>query len=138
MIRVLVVDDHQLFRQGVYALLMNAGDIEIGGEARDGFEAIEQTRRLQPDVVLMDIEMPRMDGVEATRHILEQHSTAQILMLSMRTGEHEVYEAARCGARGYLIKNCSREELTRAIRTVHEGRKVCSPEIEPFFSAAGK
>lgn len=138
MIRVLVVDDHQLFRQGVYALLMNARDIEIVGDARDGLEAIQQAKRLQPDVILMDIEMPRLDGIEATRRLVAEQDKAQILMLSMRTGEHEVYEAARCGARGYLIKNCSREELTRAIRNVHDGQRVCSPEIEPFFTAAGK
>lgn len=134
MIRVLVVDDHRLFRQGVYALLMSAKDIEIIGEARDGQEAIELAQSLQPDVILMDLEMPRMDGFEATRALRADHSSAKVLVLSMRTSEQDIREAARSGAHGYLIKNCDRAEMIAGIRAVQAGQTVCSPEAVPYFS----
>ncbi len=138
MIRVLVVDDHQLFRLCLSALLKNTEGIEIVGEARDGFEAIEQTECLKPDVILMDIEMPRMDGLEATRQLVEKRVPSKILMLTMRTGQEQVFEAAQCGANGYLIKNASREELAHAIHGVYQGETTCSPEIQRYFTGAGR
>ncbi len=133
MIRVLIVDDHKLFRQGLSVLLMGAKDIQIIGEARDGQEAIELTERLRPDVILMDLEMPRVDGLTATRQLRATNTPSKILVLSMRTNDRDVREAARSGARGYLVKNCSREELTEGIRSVFRGERVASPDIAPFF-----
>lgn len=134
MIRVLVVDDHQLMRQGVCALLMKAQEVKIVGEARDGEEAIALAQRLVPDIILMDIEMPRMDGLEASRRLLASGTSPKILFLSMRTDEADVREAARIGACGYLIKNSNREELIAAVRNVHQGGRVASPEVAMYFS----
>ncbi len=133
MIRVLLVDDHQLVRQGVAALLLKANDVKIVGEARDGQEAIDAAQRAQPDVILMDIEMPRMNGLRATEQLKEKGLPSRIVMLSMRTEEQDVRAAARCGADGFLIKNSDREELILAIRTVHQGRRYASPSIAQFF-----
>jgi two-component system, NarL family, response regulator NreC len=132
-IRVLIVDDHQLVRQGILALLIKAKDIAIVGEARDGQEAIDLAQRLQPDVVLMDIEMPRMDGLRATEQLRAQGFAGKVLVLSMRSDEAPVRQALQTGAAGYLIKNSSREDLIAAIRAVHQGSRVSSPEVASFF-----
>lgn len=137
MIRILIVDDHKLFRQGVQALLMGAQDMQIVGEARDGQEGIELGRRLQPDVILMDLGMPRLDGFQATESLLAGENPPKILVLSMRSAEEDVRRAAQLGARGFLIKNKGRDELVNAIRAVYSGRVACSPEVSPFFAAAG-
>lgn len=134
-IRVLVVDDHKLFRQGLFALLMSAKDIQIIGEARDGQEGIELARRLRPDVILMDLEMPRVNGLEATRMLRQDLASTKILVLSMRTSEKDIREAARSGAQGYLIKNCGRDELVGSIREVQAGRVACSPDAAAYFLA---
>ncbi|MBI4788768.1 MAG: response regulator [Chloroflexi bacterium] len=133
-IRVLVVDDHQLFRQGLRVLLMKAKDIQIVGEARDGQTALELGQSLQPDVILMDIEMPGLDGIEATQALKGMRNPARILMLTMKTGESDVRKAAQSGAEGYVVKNSSRDELIAAIRSVHQGIPVVSPGVAPFFS----
>lgn len=133
MIRVLIVDDHQLVRQGVIALLNKAQDISIAGEARDGKEALESAGHLRPDVVLMDIEMPRMDGLRATRELLARQPDSKVLILSMRSDESVVRDAAKAGARGYLFKNSNREELISAIRIVNEGGRYCSPDFDCYF-----
>lgn len=138
MIRVLMVDDHQLFREGLRLLLKKAQDIEIVGEARDGQEAIAQAEQLRPDVILMDIEMPGVNGIQATQRLTTAGTRAQILVLSMRTDERDVREAAESGAKGYLIKNISREELIEAIRSVHKNKPVASPSIARFFSVKSK
>lgn len=135
MIRVLIVDDHQLFREGLGQLLSQATDIRIVGEARDGQEAIELTQRLNPDVILMDIEMPRVNGLRATEQLTTSKHPARILILSMKEAEPDVHAAAQSGAQGYLIKQCDREELIQAIRSVNEGGLACSPEIASYFSA---
>lgn len=133
MIRVLIVDDHQLVRQGVIALLLKASDIEIGGEARDGKDALDAADRLTPDVVLMDIEMPRMDGLRATKELVARHPESKVLILSMRSDESVIREAKRSGARGYLYKNSNRDELISAIRIVNGGGRYCSPEFNCYF-----
>ncbi len=133
MIRVLVVDDHKFFRQGVRALLMNSNDVQIVGEARDGLESIEAAQALKPDVVLMDLEMPRLDGFQATRALLATPEPPKVLVLSMRTSERDFRDAAESGAHGFLIKNCSREDLVRAIRAVYAGGVACSPEAVRYF-----
>ncbi len=137
MIRVLLVDDHQLVRQGVAALLLKATDVKIVGEARDGQEAIDLAERLKPDVILMDIEMPRLSGLRATERLKTNGHKAHVLILSMRTEEKDVREAARSGADGFVIKNSSREELIEAIRMVAQGKIAVSPSIAPFFKRNG-
>lgn len=135
MIRVLVVDDHQLMRQGVMALLLKAKDIKVVAEARDGLEALEKTARADPDIILMDIEMPRLNGLKATEQLIQDGTSARIIILSMRSDPNDVREAARCGAKGYLIKNSSREELISAIRTVYDGGKAYSPGVDGYLNS---
>ncbi len=135
MIRVLIVDDHQLMRQGVVALLLKAKDLRIVGEARDGQEAVELAERLQPDVILMDIEMPRLNGLRATEQLTRSGSSASIIILSMRSDADDVREAIRSGAQGYLIKNSSREDLIAAIRAAAQGRRVFSPEVSGYLNS---
>ena len=135
MIRVLIVDDHKLFREGVNLLLMAAPDVTIVGEARDGQEAMELAQRVQPDVILMDIEMPKLNGFQATQQLVGGGSAAKVVILSMRTDENDVRTAACSGAKGYLVKNCGREELISAIRLAHQNQPAVSPEVARFFLA---
>ncbi len=137
MIRVLIVDDHQLVRQGVAALLLKAKDVTIVGEARDGQEAVALAQQLNPDVILMDIEMPLTDGLEATRQIARSGCGAQVLVLSMREDQEDVRQAAEAGARGFQIKNSDRDELIQGIRAVSRGERWVSPSIARFFSRSG-
>lgn len=134
MIQVLVADDHQLFRQGVRALLRSVPDIQIIGEARDGQEAVELAQQLQPDVILMDLEMPSMNGLAATQRLTAAGHPARILVLSMRSDEMAVRDAVKNGARGYLIKSCSRDDLVAGIHAVYAGNRYTSPEISSLFS----
>ena len=122
-IRLLLADDQVLFRQGLRTILESEPDLQVVGEAGDGLEAVELTRTRQPDVVLMDIRMPRMDGVEATRRIREAGG-AQVVILSTYDDDELVFEALRVGAAGYLLKDFPAEELIKAIRTVHHGGGV--------------
>ncbi len=138
MIRVLMVDDHQLFREGMRLLLKKAQDIQIVGEARDGQEAVELAQRLRPDVILMDIEMPGVNGFQATQQLTAAGNPAQILILSMRTDERDMHQATQSGAKGYLIKNISREELIEAIRLVHKNRPVSNTGIARSSLVSGK
>jgi len=128
-IRVLVVDDHTIVRKGIRALLMTEPDVKVVGEARDGQEAIAKAERLKPDVILMDLLMPGMDGVEATRHIKERRLKACVLVLTSFAGDEEVFPAIKAGAQGYLLKHCSPEELVQGIRQVHSGESALHPMI---------
>jgi DNA-binding NarL/FixJ family response regulator len=125
-IRLLLADDQVLFRQGLRTILESEPDLQVVGEAGDGLEAVELARTRQPDVVLMDIRMPRMDGVEATRRIREAGGT-QVVILSTYDDDELVFEALRVGAAGYLLKDFPAEELIKAIRTVHHGGGVLIP-----------
>lgn len=125
-IRLLLADDQVLFRQGLRTILESEPDLEVVGEAGDGLEAVELSRTRQPDVVLMDIRMPRMDGVEATRRI-RHAGGAQVIILSTYDDDALVFEALRVGAAGYLLKDFPAEELVKAIRTVHHGSGVLIP-----------
>jgi DNA-binding NarL/FixJ family response regulator len=128
-IRVLAVDDHPLLREGIAALLADETDVVLVGEAADGREAVEQFRKLRPDVTLMDLQMPHLNGVEATMAIRAEFPDARIVVLTTYTGDVQVPLALKAGASGYLLKNAIRTELLSTIRAVHAGRKVLSPEI---------
>jgi len=129
MIGVLVVDDHPEFRTGVRALLSTVDDVELLGEASSGEEAIERAPQLQPDVILMDLNMPGTDGVEATRIIVTGSPHIAVVVLTMFDDADLVFSALRAGARGYLLKGADRAELVRTIRTVAAGGAVFGPEV---------
>ncbi|MBI4791142.1 MAG: response regulator transcription factor [Chloroflexi bacterium] len=120
MIRVLIADDHQLVRQGISLLLDKAEDIQIVGQARNGYEAVQMTSEALPDVVLMDADMPRLDGFEATRIIRSSGFPTQVIMLTMLSDENMQQKARQSGAQAYVLKNANREELLAAIRTIRE------------------
>lgn len=121
MIRVLVVDDHRLVRQGLRALLASAPDIEVIGEARDGREAIDMATDQVPNIILMDVDMPRLSGLQATQAIHALDLASRIIILSMYSDEALVRQAIRNGARAYLLKSADRDELISTIRSVNEG-----------------
>ena len=131
MIRVLLVDDQGLVRAGFRALLDDAGDIEVVGEAGDGQEAVELARSARPDVVLMDIRMPVLDGLEATRRIVADELLAGVRVLVLTTFELDeyVFEALAAGASGFLLKNTDPMELLRAVRVVAEGEALLAPSV---------
>ena len=121
MTRILLVDDHELVRQGIGAMLKTASDLQVVGEAKTGREAIEVARRELPDVVLMDVRMPDMDGLEATRRIKEERPRTAVIMLTMHDNATYLRDAVKAGAAGYLLKDVSKEELTDAVRQVASG-----------------
>jgi DNA-binding NarL/FixJ family response regulator len=130
MIRVLLADDQALVRGGFRSILEGQDDIEVVGEAADGAEAVEQALRLQPDVLLMDIRMPRLDGIEATRRLLASPQvTARVLILTTFDHDAYVYDALRAGASGFLLKSAPPRELAGAIRTIAAGQSLLAPEI---------
>ena len=129
MIRILSVDDHALFRGGIGALLAGQSDMSLIGEASDGREAIQQFRALQPDVTLMDLQMPEMNGVDATIAIRGEFPDARIIVLTTYTGDVQVLRALKAGARAYLLKSLLNKELLDTIRAVHAGKKTLSPEV---------
>jgi DNA-binding NarL/FixJ family response regulator len=128
-IRVLVVDDHALFRRGLEMVLAQEPDIEVVGEAADGSEAVDKAADLLPDIVLMDIRMPRRSGIEACTGIKEVAPSARIIMLTMSDEEGDLYEAIKAGASGYLLKEISIEEVATAIRAVAGGQSLISPAM---------
>jgi two-component system NarL family response regulator len=128
-IRVLICDDHALFRRGLIMVLESEDGIEVVAEAEDGEEAIHKAEDAAPDVVLMDVRMPRMSGIEATRAISEAVPTAKILMLTVSDDEEDLYEAVKAGATGYLLKEISIEEVANAIRAVVTGQSLISPSM---------
>jgi DNA-binding NarL/FixJ family response regulator len=128
-IRVLVVDDQSLVRAGVALLLRTAGGFEVVGEASDGHEAVELAGRLRPEVVLMDIRMPRVDGVEATRRILARHPQTRVLMLTTFAEDADVYGALGAGAIGYLVKDGPPEQLIEAVQRAAHGDPMLAPAV---------
>jgi DNA-binding NarL/FixJ family response regulator len=128
-IRIVVVDDHPLVRAGIAALLGDEPDMVLLGEAANGREAVKQFRAHRPDVMLMDLQMPQMTGLEAMAAIREEFPEARIIVLTTYTGDVQVVRALQTGASGYLLKSTLRNELLAAIRAVHRGRKALSPEI---------
>ncbi len=122
-----MADDHGIIRQGIRLLLEQEPDIEVVGEAGDGRQAMEEAKRLRPEVVIMDITMPNLNGVDATRRLVSQLPDTKVIALSIHSGRHFVADMLRAGASGYLLKECLADELVRAIRTVVAGQVYLSP-----------
>jgi two-component system NarL family response regulator len=128
-IRVLIADDQALFRRGLYVVLGTEDHIEVVGEAANGEEAVALAAEMVPDVVLMDVRMPRMNGIEAARQIKKEHPGTKILMLTVSDDEEDLYEAVKAGANGYLLKEISVDEVAEAIRAVVQGQSLISPSM---------
>lgn len=137
-IRILIADDHTLFRDGLRALLSSIPDTEVVGEASTGEEAIAQAAAIQPDIILMDIQMPGMNGIEATRRILHTTPHIGVIVVTMVEGDESVFAAMRAGARGYVLKGADQTEMLRVIRSVASGEALFGPKIAKrltnFFS----
>ncbi len=129
LIRVLAVDDHPVLRQGIAGLIAGQLDMRLVGEASNGREAIQQFRALRPDVTLMDLQMPEMNGIDAISAIRGEFPEARIIVLTTYAGDVQALRAMKAGARGYLLKNLLYKELLDTIRAVHAGKKTLSPEI---------
>src|SRR5438309_6049870 len=128
-IRVLIADDHRVVREGLSAILRESSDLEVVGEARDGQEAIEKARELQPDVILMDVSMPRMNGVEATRAIKREAPHIGIVALTMYDEEKYIFDLVRAGATGYLLKDSDSAQIISAIRSISKGESMIHPSV---------
>jgi DNA-binding NarL/FixJ family response regulator len=128
LIRILAVDDHPMLREGIAALVASQPDMKLVAEASTGREAVEQFRTHRPDLTLMDLQMPDMDGIEAIVAICSEFPEARIIVLTTYKGDAQVLRALKAGARGYLLKNLLRKELLETIRAVHDGKKTLSPE----------
>lgn len=141
-IRILVVDDHNLFRQGLIALLNAAPETAVAGEAETGTEAIAQAQALEPDVVLMDIQMPDMNGIEATRRILADQPGIGVIMLTMLEDNDSLFAAMCAGARGYILKGADKAEVLHTVAAVAQGQALFGPEIArrltSFFQKGGQ
>lgn len=129
MIRIILADDHALMRRGLRLVLEQQKDFEVVGEANDGREAVALAETLNPDIVVMDITMPNLNGIEAARQIHTKHSSTSIIMLSMHADESFVLRALKAGARGYLLKESAESDLIGAVRLVFEGKAFFSPTV---------
>ncbi|OTA40521.1 MAG: DNA-binding response regulator [Symbiobacterium thermophilum] len=128
-IRVLLVDDHAILREGIRYLLSASGEVEVIGEAQDGVEALEMVEKLRPDAVLMDIAMPRMNGIEATKELKKRHPDLPVLILSMYDSEEYVLPILRAGAAGYVLKRAAAQELVSALKAVTQGQVILHPDV---------
>jgi len=142
-VRILLADDHNIIRDGMRLLLERQSDFSVVGEASDGREAVRLAEDQQADVVVMDIAMPNMNGIEATRRITERHPRTAVVILSMHYDESYVIRSLKAGARGYLLKDAVKADLIAAIRTVADGRSFFSPKIsrilkEDYVEALGR
>jgi two-component system, NarL family, response regulator NreC len=128
-LRILLADDHGVVRKGLRFLLENEPDLEVVGEASDGRQAVDLACELQPDVVVMDIAMPRLNGIDATSQIIKQNPQAGVIMLSMHSDEEYLVRTLTAGAKGYLLKDCAETDLAQAVRCVSTGKPFFSPAI---------
>lgn len=128
-VRILVVDDHPVLRAGVTAMIANQADMIVVGEANDGAEALDRFRALRPDVVVMDLQMPGVNGIDATLAIRAEAPSAKILVLTTFAGDTQAVRALRAGANGYLLKNSVRNRIVDAIRDVHRGKRHIDPAV---------
>ena len=129
-IRILIVDDHPLIREGLRAILETQPDMELVGEARDGNEAVARAQALKPDVILMDLALPHMDGVEATRQIIQNDPLVRVLILSNYLDDDKVFGVLKAGAKGYLIKETNPQDLRQAVRAVYQGKSALDPAVQ--------
>ena len=128
-IRILIVDDHAVVREGLSSLIRLKADMKVVGEAADGLEAVEQARALQPDVILLDMVMPKQDGLATIKQLKDENNPARIIVLSSFSEDEQIFPAIKAGALGYLLKDSSPEQLIRAIRDVHQGQSSLHPTI---------
>ena len=128
-IKIIIADDHQLFREGVVKLLSNADNVEIVAQAENGEDVILKAKEHQPDIILMDIGMPKLNGIEATRIIRNDFPGIKVLALSMHSGKEYIKDILDAGASGYVLKNCTYDQLIEAINSVYEGKKYLSEEV---------
>ncbi len=128
-IRLLIVDDHPIMRDGLRGVFGGDEDFEVVGEAGDGAEAVQKAQALHPDVILMDLRMPGVGGVEATTRLRDQQNPARILILTTYDTDRDVLPAIKAGATGYLLKDAPRDELIRAVRAAHQGQSVLAPTV---------
>lgn len=127
--KILIADDHPVVREGISAMLNRQPDIEVVGEAENGRECVEKTRELRPDIVLMDLRMPEMDGVEAMRQIAATNPEVRFIVLTTYDNDEYIFKGIEAGARAYLLKDSPREELFKAIRAVHRGESLIQPAV---------
>ena len=128
-IKIVIVDDHEMVRNGLSVMLEREEDFTVIGEANNGKEAVELVGKLQPDVILMDLRMPEMDGVEAMRQIRAKDDSVEFLVLTTFDSDEYIFDAIEAGAKGYLLKDTSREELFKAVRTVNRGESLIEPAV---------
>ena len=133
-IRVLLADDHTLIRSGIATLLQNAKDFQVVGEAEDGEEAVRKTGELKPTVVILDLSMPKLSGIEATKQIRQKFPQVNVLVLTMHENEEYVYQILKSGAAGYVLKSAGKDELIAAIRAAAKGEKFFSPRISQIMA----
>lgn len=134
MIRVVIVDDHKLMREGLKAILAQAGDIQVIGEASNGLEAVDLALQTTPDVILMDLAMPEVDGLKASQQITDLDKDIRIVVISGHSDQKILREALKTGARGYVVKSAGPQELPLAIRAVYKGEMYFSPEVFSLLS----
>ena len=128
-LRILIAEDHPLFRKGMISLLSSVPEFAVVGEAKTGEEAVVRAAQLQPDVILMDLQMPEVNGIEATRRILQESPSIRVLVVTLFEDEDSVFMALRAGARGYVLKDADEEEVVHAIRAVGRGEAIFSPNV---------
>ena len=128
-IKILIADDHTVVRDGLASMLARQDDFSVVGEAQNGLDALAKVKELRPDVVLMDLRMPEMDGVEAMRRIREEEPEAKFIVLTTFDSDEYIFDAIDAGAKGYLLKDASREDLFRAVRAVHAGESLIEPGV---------
>jgi len=133
-IRILLADDHTLIRTGIATLLQTNRDFEVVGEAQDGEEAVEKTKQLRPDVLIIDLSMPKLSGIEATQIIKKKYPDVNVLVLTMHESEEYVYQILKSGAGGYVLKSAGKEELSAAIRAVVRGERFFSPRVSQIMA----
>jgi NarL family two-component system response regulator LiaR len=129
-IRILIVDDHPLIREGLRAVLETQPDLELVGEACDGYEAVRQALALKPDIIMMDLALPRKDGIAAIREILRAAPSIKVLVLSNYLEDEKVFGALRAGAKGYILKETGSQEVRQAVRNIYQGKAALDPAVQ--------
>ena len=132
-IKVLIADDHQILREGLKYILDTQADMKVIGEASDGRQAVKEAKRINPDVVIMDIAMPELNGIEAARQIIEECPSVKVIILSMHYSTEHIYQALQAGAKGFVIKDAAGKELMQAVRAVYGGHRYLSEKVDEIL-----